>query len=176
MVLWLHSLLVFLLFSWLILFSLLWGLLCSLLNNGIPRACPGSLYSSTHSPCMLSSTHSFDYQFYSNDSPIMVISWPPGILSNPPSTQTTSDIFLKCKSKQAAVLLYIHTKNDAPLIKILQWFHPYPTLAIPNYLQFLESIKLFCAFVVLSGYSISLECSSYKSPQSQFLLVFLDCA
>lgn len=36
--LWLHPLLVFPLFSWLIFLSLLWGLLCSTLNHCIPRA------------------------------------------------------------------------------------------------------------------------------------------
>lgn len=40
-------------------------------------------------------------------------------------------------------------KNATSLIKILPWFHPHPTMVMPNYLQFLKSIKVFCAFVAL---------------------------
>lgn len=39
---------------------------------------PRSLYNSTHSLWMFSSTHSFNCYFYSNDSLIMMVSWPPG--------------------------------------------------------------------------------------------------
>lgn len=169
MVLWLHSLLVFLLFSRLILFSLLWGLLCSSLNNGTLRACPGSLYSSTHSPWMLSSTHSFNYQFYSNDSSIMVVSWPPGILSNPPSIQTTSDIFLQCKTGCYAVIYQKQKQKQKKLLLWLKFFGG--STHIPLWLyqiicNFWKASRYFVPLWFCLDYSMSLECSSYKSLQS----------
>lgn len=111
--LWLHPLLVFPLFSWLIFLSLLWGLLCSTLNHCIPRAPSIIPFITLHilpgcsHPLIASTTIFIPMTLWSQGSPDLQ----GDTLSNLPSTQTIRNL----SKMQIKTCHYAVTNQKMPL-------------------------------------------------------------